>query len=77
MLKWSGVHTRVYFCIKLSKSRIIKIFEMDRRKLQRRLRFLILFQQISRIKQPNQKKKKRFWVRDIFKIRERQRAFET
>ena len=50
---------------------------MDRRKLQRRLRILILLQQIRRIKRLNQRKKKRCWVKDIFKNRERQGAFET
>ena len=34
----------------ISKSRIIKTFEMDRRKLQRTLRILILLQQMRRIK---------------------------
>ena len=43
----------------LSKSRIIKTLKMDRRKLQRRLRILILLQQMRKIKQPNWKKKKR------------------
>ena len=33
----------------LSKSRIIKTFKMDRRKLQQRLRILILLQQMRRI----------------------------
>ena len=61
----------------LSKSRITKTFEMDRRKLQRRLRILILLQQMRRIKRPYQKKKKRCCVRDMFKNRERQGAFET
>ena len=61
----------------ISKSRIIKTFEMDRRKLQRTLRILILLQQMRRIKRPKQKKKKRCWVRDIFKNRERLGAFET
>ena len=61
----------------LSKSRIIKTLKMDRRKLQRRLRILILLQQMRKIKQPNWKKKKRCWVRDILKNRERQGAFKT
>ena len=60
----------------LSKSRIIKTFEIDRRKPQRRLRILILLQQMGRIKRPNQKKKK-LWDRDIFKNRQRQDTFET
>ena len=50
----------------LSKSRIIKTFEIDRRKLQRRLRILILLQQMGRIKRPNQKKKK-LWDRHFQK----------
>ena len=78
MLKWSGVHTMVCFCIKLyQKLESLKTFEMDRKKLQRRLRILILLQEMRRIKRPNEKKKKRCWVRDIFKNRERQGAFET
>ena len=36
-----------------------------------------MLQQLRRIKQPNQKKKKHCWVRGIFKNRERQGAFET
>ena len=36
-----------------------------------------MLQQLCRIKQPNQKKKKYCWVRGIFKNRERQGAFET
>ena len=64
-------HHSLFLYKTLSKSRIIKTFEIDRRKLQRRLRNLIFLQQILRIKQPNQKKKKRCWVRDIFKNRER------
>ena len=32
---------------------------------------------MRRIKEPNQKKKKCGWVRDIFKNRERQAGFET
>ena len=50
---------------------------MDRRKLQRRLRILILLQQMRRIKRPNQKKKKHCWVREIFQNRECQGAFKT
>ena len=67
----------LFLCKALSKSRTIKTFEIDTRKLQRRLRILILLQQMGRIKRPNQKKKKRCWDRSIFKNRERQDAFET
>ena len=70
-------HHSLFLYKTLSKSRIIKTFEMDRRKLQRRLRILFLLQQIHRIKRLNLKKKKYCWVRDIFKNRERQGAFET
>ena len=44
-------HHSLFLYKSLSKSRIIKTFEMDRRKLQRRLRILILLQQMRRIKQ--------------------------
>ena len=50
---------------------------MDRRKLQQRLRILILLQQMHRIKRPHQKNQKRCWVRGMFKNRECQGAFET
>ena len=70
-------HHSLFLHQTLSKSRIIKTFEMDRRKLQRRLRNLILLQQMRMIKRPNQKKKKRCWVRDIFENRERQGVFKT
>ena len=70
-------HHSLFLYQTLSKSRIIKTFEMDRRKLQRRLRNLILLQQMRMIKRPNQKKKKRCWVRDIFENRERQGVFKT
>ena len=62
-------HHNLFLYKTLSKSRTIKTFEMDRRKPQWRLRILILLQQMRRIKQPNQKKKKHCWVRDIFKNR--------
>ena len=64
-------HHSLFLYKTLSKSRIWKTFEMDRRKLQRRLRILI------RIKWPNQKKKKHCWVKEIFKNREREGAFKT
>ena len=72
-----GSHHSLFLYKTLSKSRIIKTFEIDRRKLQRRLRILTLLKQMRKIKRPNQKKKKRCWVRDIFKNRERQGAFKT
>ena len=75
MVRYS--HHSLFLYKTLLKSRIIKTFEMDRTKLQWRLRILILLQPMHRIKRPNQKKKKRCWVRDIFKNRERQCAFET
>ena len=39
---------------------------MDRRKLQQRFRILILLQQMHRIKQQNQEKKKSCWVSETF-----------
>ena len=50
---------------------------MNRRTLHWRLGILILLKQMCRIKRPNQKKKKRCWVRDIFKNKEHQGAFKT
>ena len=67
-------HHSLFLYKTLSKSRIIKLFEIDRRKLQRRLRILILLQQMRRIKRPNEK---RCWFRDVFKNGERQGALET
>ena len=70
-------HHSLFLYKTLSKSRIIKSFEIDRTKLQQSLKILSLLQQMHRIKQPNQKKKKRCLVGHIFKNRERQGAFET
>ena len=61
-------HHSLFLYKTLSKSTIIKTFEMDRRKLQRRLRILILLQQMRRIKQPNHKKRNIVGSETFFKI---------